>query len=111
MATIIGQTNLTAIECYKCGILFAVPDNFNREQLRLCEKGGFYCPNGHQQVYCGKSYDTILKEKEKQISNLQSECTTLSECCINAQEKAKLNDYRARAYKGQIKKLQRSGGK
>lgn len=45
------KATLETIECSECGILFAIPkDKLDRE--RESTGNGWYCPNGHRQVFC-----------------------------------------------------------
>lgn len=103
----VTNLKMVAIECYKCHIVFAVPKEFDDKQRELNEDGDFCCPNGHHQVYIGKSLKNRLKQKEAAIRNLTEQNSHLNECCINYQEKAKRNDYRARKYKGDVTRLKK----
>jgi len=50
--------------CFKCGISFAMPEAFYR--VKLNDHSKFFCPNGHDQVYCeGKSEVQIEREKRE----------------------------------------------
>lgn len=46
--------------CINCGILFSVPDEWDRE--RRVDKRVFYCPNGHEQCYTRGTVQ-ILEDK------------------------------------------------
>lgn len=50
--------------CYKCGIVFAVPQYFRK--TRLDDKQSFWCPNGHPQAYVESEADRLRKQLEEQ---------------------------------------------
>lgn len=52
---------LTVISCCKCGMDFAAPEDWRQERVR--DHAWFYCPNGHQQHYTGKSEAEKLREQ------------------------------------------------
>ena len=93
----IANIKMSTIECYKCHIVFAVPTEFRERQLNLCEKGSFWCPNGHEQSYVGKSK---IKRLEERLEYEKS-------CCISAREEANRIERSAIAYKGHITRLKR----
>ncbi len=39
------------IDCYKCGMIFGMPDEFYKTALQMREKMSFYCPAGHSQHF------------------------------------------------------------
>lgn len=59
---LVGTTDLVTETCYSCGVLFALSEDFRRHRLR--DGRNFYCPNGHQQHYIGKTPEQQLKEAE-----------------------------------------------
>lgn len=61
MSTLLLTTTFTQVTCYKCHILFAVPDRFNNDRRRDHE--GFWCPAGHVQYYSGKSSEDKLRDE------------------------------------------------
>src|SRR5689334_1977262 len=75
---IFGNTQtitLKLIECANCGMPFGITETF-REQ-RMEDHRGFMCPNGHSNVYNGKSEAEKLKEqlersaaREKSLSSV-----------------------------------------
>ena len=55
------QAKLITMECYKCCILFAVPNDF--EDRRRKDHTGFYCPSGHCQSFTSETEEErLLKE-------------------------------------------------
>lgn len=57
------STTLVPITCHVsyCGILFAVPERWNRSKLQ--DHSTFYCPNGHAAMYAGKTEEEKLREQ------------------------------------------------
>jgi uncharacterized Zn finger protein (UPF0148 family) len=53
--------------CFKCGVVFAIPDILQAE-LRMTH-GTFYCPNGHGQYFPAKS---DLEKANEEIARLKS---------------------------------------
>jgi hypothetical protein len=47
--------------CYRCGVVFGMPTDF--KQQRLKDRESFYCPNGHGQVYTGKTEEQKLRDQ------------------------------------------------
>ncbi len=78
--------NLVDVDCFKCGIVFGMPEQFEREKR---ERGGtFYCPNGHGQHYT-KSEVQRLQEKletERRSTEFWRNQNTLAERRISAQK-------------------------
>ena len=101
----VENTTLITENCCICGVIFAMPKELNDSKLCGCETESFWCPNGHKQHYTGKSDGQKLEEKDHKISKLVASNAQLNECCINYQDQAKKNDYRARNYKGRLTKL------
>lgn len=55
---------LEPITCCNCGVLFAVPDYWHAK--RRADHNTFWCPNGHEQHFAGKSEADVLREQLKQ---------------------------------------------
>jgi hypothetical protein len=64
-ATIQVTADLITETCCRsdCGILFAVPADWQARKRR--DHTNFYCPNGHDQHYVGKTEEEKLKEELK----------------------------------------------
>lgn len=63
-----SQTLVTET-CCRCGVLFAMPDYLRKACLRDHSQE-FYCPNGHGQVYTGKTEaqkERKRAEKEREL--------------------------------------------
>jgi len=54
------------IECYKCHVQFCVTKEHNESLLQ--SKTSFFCPNGHSQIYTGKSDKEIVGELKQKIN-------------------------------------------
>lgn len=61
MTSLTIPTTYTVIDCYKCGTLFAVPEQVRQEWLN--NGRDFYCPNGHQQHYTESLHTKLEKEQ------------------------------------------------
>lgn len=61
------EAQLETQTCGECGITFAAPTFFWREQYRKGSAGGWYCPNGHSRVFSESDADKIRREMQKQI--------------------------------------------
>lgn len=77
--------------CYKCGIPFAMTEEFNDRRLKDHES--WYCPAGHSQVYTGKSDEEKLKEqlaaKERELSTARADLYRAADDRDRAQRKLK----------------------
>jgi len=88
----VANQTMVTIECCNCHILFAVPEEFNDQQLKLREEGIFYCPKGHYQHYVGLSKEEKLKH---QLSNAQS-------CCVEFEQKTAQLERKTIALRGHL---------
>jgi predicted RNA-binding Zn-ribbon protein involved in translation (DUF1610 family) len=84
---------LTPITCVSCGIEFAVPEDYEAK-LRRSHKH-FYCPNGHDLHFPGKS--DVERERE---SRIMAEARA-----AQAEDRAEVTERRRRAEKGQRTRL------
>ena len=57
-----GECDFETETCYSCGVLFAMTAKFRAGCIKDHTKP-FYCPNGHQQFYTGKTETQRLKEE------------------------------------------------
>lgn len=67
--TINATTKLVTEICCNCGVMFAIPYELQQQLLQKRGPNGkrFYCPNGHNQYYVGKSDAQRAKELEEQL--------------------------------------------
>ncbi len=70
IVTVRSTVNLAVVECYSCGMLFGLPQEFNEN--RLADKKGWLCPNGHRQSYLGAPLRDTLRAAELRASNLHA---------------------------------------
>jgi DNA-binding XRE family transcriptional regulator len=59
----------TVVHCYKCNTPFGMTSEL--QQRRVDDHKGFFCPNGHEQFYQGKTEAQKLKielERQRQIT-------------------------------------------
>lgn len=89
-------------ECITCGITFAVTSGYQyqRKQDHVC----YFCPNGHQQAWTGKTEAQI--EKEKGI-RLQQQLDQERAAAARLKAERESLDRRLRAAKGQQTKLRK----
>lgn len=62
--TIPGQATLHTETCISCGVVFAFATGLYEELKRKRGVKKFYCPNGHNMWYTGKTDETKLREAE-----------------------------------------------
>lgn len=53
MTIFTAVTTFEIVHCYKCGMAFGIPQDF--QERRCSDKQSFYCPAGHPQAYVGPS--------------------------------------------------------
>lgn len=80
MATFSESLNFSVVTCAKCGVGFAVPTHY--EKQRRSDHLGFWCPNGHSNVFSGKSEEEKLRD---QLSQKQAQINRERENLIAAQ--------------------------
>jgi len=67
---------LEPIFCYKCGVCFGMTDDM--DNMRQRDKDTFYCPNGHGQVYSGKSFEAELSQAHSALRRAELEKSRLA---------------------------------
>ena len=72
--------------CYSCGIVFAVPADW--QQNRRNDHKGFWCPNGHQQSYQEASEAEVLKRQLEKEQRAQAPLRENLVAAQRAQERA-----------------------
>jgi hypothetical protein len=101
------EFRLTTETCGTCGILFAMDESFQKE--RLADKNWFYCPNGHQIAYAGKSEAEKLKaqldEERRQRQRAEQRVAMEADYRRQAEEKAARERHRANGYKGHATRI------
>lgn len=66
-----GSTDLVTETCYKCGVLFAMTEDYWERRHR--RQDTFHCPNGHPQAYQGKTDTEKLKDAKAREVALQDQ--------------------------------------
>lgn len=51
---------LVTIDCADCAVAFAIPKRM--QQVKLEQRGTFYCPNGHANTYADTEIDRLRRE-------------------------------------------------
>lgn len=92
-------TELTETACAECGIVFAVPDAWDRTKRR--EGGSFFCPNGHKLTY-GEGENAKLK---RQLKAAESRRESLSTCLTAERDQHDATRRSLAARKGQITRM------
>jgi hypothetical protein len=54
-------------DCYKCGVVFAMTEDFRQRRLR--DRKEFYCPNGHGQHYLRESEGQKIQHLEARLAS------------------------------------------
>ena len=54
-------TTYATLDCYQCGVAFALTDSMYKERLR--DRESFWCPNGHRQNFIGESAEKRLRRQ------------------------------------------------
>ena len=101
-STFTESTTYYVQTCIVCGISFGMPKEFDR----LCRqtRQTFYCPNGHNQHYVGKTEAERLKQ---QLEAKQSALEFTERQLTRAKQEARTAEHRRRAEKAAKTKLQK----
>lgn len=101
MTTAVSQ--MISIVCCKCGIEFHVPAHWNRKRHE--DHKPFYCPNGHEQGYYGKSRKELrIEELERENTQQGHQLANKAALLKQARVERDLADRRRAAAKGQLTK-------
>lgn len=63
----IDGINYARICCYKCAVLFLLPEKLNRTALQKGPDHTFWCPNGHAQAYTESATDKLRLERDRAV--------------------------------------------
>ena len=80
-----ATVNLTTEVCIFCGVVFTLPCAQRKHLLK--SHNTFYCPNGHGQVFSGKSNEEELEQENIELAD------------ANTKLESSLKYYKARANK------------
>lgn len=89
------------LTCFRCGILFGVPDCW--EKARRGDKESFYCPNGHSQAFVTSEADKLRLERDR----LKQQLACKDDDIARERRSRELAEHREAAAKGQITKLKK----
>ena len=89
--------DFSTVECCSCGVMFAMPQVLNESRLK--DKNAFFCPNGHSQVYTGKT------QAEKKVEELQKAIEESSNIIRTRGLVIQGLEGSISSYKGQVTKL------
>lgn len=92
--------------CINCGVPFALPKTLREQCLKDHDKL-FYCPNGHNMVYTGKTREQLLSE---QLDASRRRASMAEEASRRNREDAQAARRQAAAYKGQLTRARRRAG-
>ena len=67
MSVIYQTATYNILNCYKCGIGFGVPSEFERQ--RRSDRQSFFCPSGHSQWFPGKTDEQRVRELQAQVAS------------------------------------------
>lgn len=84
LMTISETVTMVTEECCNCHMLFAVTTDFQRDRTE--DHKYFFCPNGHQQHYTGK---TEAQEQKERADRLAAQVERANRRAANAQEDAR----------------------
>lgn len=88
--------------CFKCGIAFGMPADYQRRRRE--DHASFCCPSGHWQHYAGESETEQLRAK---LALANSSADQFSRWYTAEHEKVEKERRRLRAAKGQMTKLKK----
>ena len=100
MATFTETTTYVIHDCFNCGMLFAVTEQFDK--ARLADHQNFYCPNGHSQHYVGK---TEAQELREQLATAERNEKWYKDQARRAEQDARHFEKSRNAYKGRVTHL------
>lgn len=111
--TVLVESKIHILECASCNIDFGIGADFMRRRRE--DHAGFYCPNGHSNVYNGHSNvyngpsdaEKRAKQAERELDAARSLAQRESRRRQRAEADARTADYRARAAKGQLTKARK----
>src|SRR4051812_12994078 len=106
--TIVVELDLVTEECCNCGIVFAMPRDFER-RMRAAPGTWFYCPAGHGQAYQGTSEADKLRaqlaDERRRAEPAEQRVAERDDDVRAARERAEHERRRANGFKGVAAKM------
>lgn len=93
---------LVVIDCISCGIPFAAPKQWRQE--RINDHRRFYCPNGHEQHYTGKTEAERLRDE---LARTKAQLDQKSARIVDLQDEVQHQERRVNGYKGALGRVKR----
>lgn len=102
MTTLNLTEQLVTEHCISCGVHFAVPISY--QQQRVADQRNYWCPNGHQQHYTGKTEAQKLRD---QLERTEREKTWAENRAKRLRDEADAERRQHAATKGQLTKARK----
>ena len=102
LVEITANATLVTEECYRCGVLFAMPKEMQKRRLE--DHKDFYCPAGHGQHYVGKTEEQKLRDRLAAEEQRRERAEARERV---ARRHAEHEASRANGYKGQMVKAKK----
>jgi hypothetical protein len=106
-ARITNYVDLAVQDCCNCGVTFALTKELDDQRRK--DHGTFYCPNGHPQVYTGKTEAQKLREElaqaQAQLVTEKKRTEYAHASRKAAQDQAAAAERSAAAYKGHLTRM------
>lgn len=102
-AVIAFTQTLESETCFKCGVLFAMPQYLKRKAREGGNRVTFYCPNGHGQSYIETEIDRLKRQLEAKDAEIVRERNEAS----LARSRQSSAEHRERAAKGVTTRLKK----
>lgn len=96
-----ASESYTRSACSSCGVIFYMPASY--VQKRQEDHATFWCPNGHNQYYPGK---TDAEKYEELYKKEQACCKVKSDKLRAVSDEAEHLTHSVNGYKGKVKQLQ-----
>ena len=104
---IVTSTAFVTVECCECGIEFAFREHYR--QKRLDDHAVWYCPNGHKQMYSGKSEAEKLRDQLATVEKERDAAVKRKEWAEQSEKAATKERDKARADRDRLRKRAQNG--
>jgi hypothetical protein len=92
------ESTLTVMTCGKCGINFAMPEDFRAQRQK--DGKGWHCPNGHGRVYKesdAEKFKRLYEKEQREAALLREKSVAAQRAQEKAEKKIKMLKKRAAA--------------